>query len=503
MDVAANNNPGPSRASPFRERDIAFDPVVIGFFRGYLRMINNTHNQSIRAAMTRASAGAAFALLAMAMILPTNGWGQQSAPLLPVSVAKDGFDAEESYHYRSIFSHDKVLNRDEGFRVADENVYYNLHWDDVMPVNVVRRSGPIRELPYAPDDRIGQVRASTRLGELSLDEVMVDERSRIQGFMVVHEGVIVYEAYPGMRLNDNHIWYSTSKTVPSLLLSILEAQGKVDVNDPIDEYMTETRGTHWEGIRIIDILDMASGLDLEETQETMLSEDHKVNQFFRTSLGASIPRDDPADSSPLTVDEIIYSIDDDETIPPGTIFQYSSLNTRMLAMLVERISGRRFAELLSDYVWSMIGAEADAFIGLNPSGGAEIGGMMNSRLRDLARYGLLFTQDASSVFGEEMLERWQLSAPFSPGDVISTGCRPEIHQRALERENFFGALNPNIRCNSRQWDYVYDDGDIFKGGVGGQGLYVSPSRNLVVAFYSTTLGSWESYARAIAMQMDQ
>ena len=29
MDVAANNNPGPSTASPFRERDIAFDPVVI------------------------------------------------------------------------------------------------------------------------------------------------------------------------------------------------------------------------------------------------------------------------------------------------------------------------------------------------------------------------------------------------------------------------------------------------------------------------------------------
>ena len=464
-------------------------------------MTNNKHNHSMLAALAQAAAVGSFSLLAMGLIAPMNGWGQQSAPFLPVSVAKDGFEVEESYVYRSIFSHDKVLNADDGFRIADENVYYNLHWDDVMPVNVVRRSGPIRELPYAPDEQIGQVRANTRLGELTLDELIVDERSRIQGFIVVHQGSIVYEKYPGMRPNDNHIWYSVSKTVPSLLLAILEAQGRVDVNDPVDEYMAETKGTHWEGIKIIDILDMASGLDLEETQETMLSEDHKVNQFFRTSLGGRVSRDDLADSSPLTVDEIIYSIDDDETSAPGTIFQYSSLNTRMLAMLVERVSGKRFAELLSEYVWSMIGAEADAFIGLNPSGGAEIGGMMNSRLRDLARYGLLFTEDASTVFAEELPARWQLTEPFSPGDVVSSGCRPDIHQRALERENFFGARNPNIRCNSRQWDSVYDDGDIFKAGVGGQGLYVSPSRHVVVAFFSTTRGSWESYARAIATQI--
>ena len=29
------------------------------------------------------------------------------------------------------------------------------------------------------------------------------------------------------------------------------------------------------------------------------------------------------------------------------------------------------------------------------------------------------------------------------------------------------------------------DGDFFKGGFGGQGLYVSPSRDLVVAFFGT------------------
>lgn len=41
------------------------------------------------------------------------------------------------------------------------------------------------------------------------------------------------------------------------------------------------------------------------------------------------------------------------------------------------------------------------------------------------------------------------------------------------------------RHNSCQWDFVRNDGDFFKAGFGGQGLYVSPSRDLVVACFGT------------------
>ena len=51
-------------------------------------------------------------------------------------------------------------------------------------------------------------------------------------------------------------------------------------------------------------------------------------------------------------------------------------------------------------------------------------------------------------------------------------------------------------ANRYQWDIVTPDGDLFKAGVGGQGLWVSPSRDAVVVFFSTgtqedeTLGAW-------------
>ena len=443
------------------------------------------------------------AIASIFCLLSTTAFGQE--PLHPVSTAKDGFRASDSYRYRSVFSPDKVLSPEQGFMSVNENLYYNLHWDDLLLVNVVRRAGAILELPYEPDDRVGGVVAKSPVGELTLDELLGSEESRVQGFVVVRDGKIVYEQYPGMNENDNHIWYSVSKVLPATLVYILEAQGKIDVSKSIETYVGATRGTHWEGIPVIDILDMASGLDLAETQETMLVSTHKVNKYFQLSLGGIVERTEPGGPGPQTADEVVYSIDAKDDVSSGTIFEYSSLNTKMLTLLSEQVSGKRFSELLSEYIWSEIGAEGDALMAINANGSAAAGGQMNSRLRDLARYGLVFTSRWAEENEGVMVGKWGLDSPISMVDRIHN-CRPELHRRAIEaaaagNEGFFGPPDPDVRCNSRQWDSVYSDGDIFKGGVGGQGLYVSPSRNIVIAFFSTTLGGWEQYARAIALEL--
>ena len=47
-----------------------------------------------------------------------------------------------------------------------------------------------------------------------------------------------------------------------------------------------------------------------------------------------------------------------------------------------------------------------------------------------------------------------------------------------------------------------DDGDFFKGGYGGQGLYISPERDLVIAFFGTLDSNGESNELAtIARQL--
>lgn len=435
--------------------------------------------------------------VAAAMVAAIGSAQPGEEEMQPVFAARDGHTLEESLSYRADYSYEKVLIPGRGFGIGDANVYYNLHWDDVRPVNVVRRAGPVWELPSRPSPEIGKTSVETPVGRITLDELAAHERSRLQGFIVVHRGAIVYEIYPGMRRNDNHIWFSVSKTLSAMVLTIMEAQGKIRFSDPVDRYIPEMKGTNWEGIAVRDIMDMASGLDLEETPDSMGDRRHKVHQYFKITLGGE---EAGWDGEPVTIDELIYSIDDVPEVPPGTVFEYSSLNTRVVTMLTERIGGKRFAELLSDYIWQFIGAEADGFIGVNPSGGAEAGGMMNSRLRDLARYGLFFTPSGDERYGERARRYWGVKE-LSLADRVNE-CRPELLRAAWDREDGaeegFGLADLEVRCNSLQWDLVYTDGDMYKSGVGAQGLYVSPSRDLVIAYYSTSDGDWERFARAVA-----
>jgi CubicO group peptidase (beta-lactamase class C family) len=396
---------------------------------------------------------------------------------LPVSEARHGIPAALSYLMRQGF------NSTNAYYTGDQNLYYFLHWEEFVPHNLVRRAGPVSALTYALEARIGEVSAESSLGNLTLDQLLDDPRSRVQGFLVVKDGTVLYEKYPGMLEDDHHLWFSTSKTLAGLLVGLLEADDKIDVERSVDYYMPELAATHWKGIRVIDILDMASGLDLVENEQSRTSAMSSVGSFFRIELG------DTSSLGERTSDQILFAVGAKSA--PGEVFEYSSLNTKMLGLLAERVSGKRLADLLSERVWSKLGAEGDAQIGVNLEGGAAIYGMMSSRLRDKARYGMLYTPSWDKVASEQVIPRKLV-------ERIQQGCRPELYrQAALSR----AAHDPQeeSRCNSRQWDAVFQDGDMYKGGARGQGLYVSPARNVVVVWFSTTSESgWMNYARAIA-----
>ncbi|MEJ8566119.1 serine hydrolase domain-containing protein [Elongatibacter sediminis] len=400
---------------------------------------------------------------------------------IPVSEARDGLPAALSYLMRQGFT------ATNAYYTGDPNLYTFLHWEEFIPHNLVRRNGAVSVLSTRPDERVAGVRAESSLGEMPLDALIEDPRSRIQGWLVVHRGRIIFETYPGMREDDHHLWFSVSKTLAGLAVGLLEQDGLIDVQLPIDDYLPEIGASHWGGIRIIDILDMASGLDLHENEQSRTDRFHTVGAFFRIELG------DTSDLGQLTSDQILFSAG--EAKPPGEVFEYSSLNTKMLGLLAERVSGQRLADFLSERVWSKMGAEGDGLLGVNREGGPAVYGMMSSRLRDLARYGMLYTPSRTvvadgPVVPEALIER------------IQTGCRHELYRKALEAR---GAFDPGAerRCNSRQWDVVWDDGDLYKGGARGQGLYVSPARDLVVAWFSTTSESgWMNYARAIAKSLE-
>ena len=74
--------------------------------------------------------------------------------------------------------------------------------------------------------------SSDPLGNLTLEEVMGDERSRMQGIIVLKNGKIVYEKYVGMPQNANHTWMSSTKVVTGLIIHMLEQEGSLFIRIP-------------------------------------------------------------------------------------------------------------------------------------------------------------------------------------------------------------------------------------------------------------------------------
>jgi CubicO group peptidase (beta-lactamase class C family) len=397
----------------------------------------------------------------------------------PVSSAADGFSAQEAYALQEAYA---KPNTAAG---GDQNLYMYLNMPQFFPHQVVPRAGAIRELPLALKPRLGTIAIQTEQGALALDSMLADPRYRVQGFIVVHRGRIAYEHYPGMRPTDNHLWWSSAKILAGTLAAVLAAEGKLDPAKPVEHYLPEFAGSGWQGTSIRDLADHASGIAAEELN--LESYTSPKSELSRLIIAEGILDPAPGQKAP-THNEALRSMT--RKRPAGEAYEYSSANTNVLGLVLERASGQRYADLLAERIWSRMGAEGDALIGLSPQGNAMAHGTFSSRLRDMARFGMLFTSSGrkgrAPILSDKVLR------------MIQRDVRPELYtgKRAAGFASIFGEAP--IAC-SWQWDAVFKDGDLFKGGFHGQALYVSPARDLVVAFVSTgNERAPYSYLRTIA-----
>jgi CubicO group peptidase (beta-lactamase class C family) len=349
--------------------------------------------------------------------------------------------------------------------------YAFLRTYEFMPHALIYRDGPISTLAEVPRDDLPQTSVRTPLGTLTLDEYV--QRGPVNGAIVLERGAIVYERYPRMRRVDKHLLMSVSKVFAGTLIGMLEDRGQVDTQASVETYLPELRGSGWEGVSVRDVLDMTSGIDCDELAPDAYHETDSTYYPFEESLGL-LP----------TYPESRYSTWDyvaslRRATAPGQSFDYTSVNTFVLGWIAERVTNTPFADLLSAEVWSKIGAESDALISSSRCGAVATHGGMLTQLRDLARFGLLFTPSWNVVSDTQLVSERQLRE-------ITHGGRPEIFDKGSLGQRTLDLLAPAKPAhNSWQWDFVMPDGDFYKGGFGGQGLYISPARDLVIAFFGT------------------
>ncbi len=348
-------------------------------------------------------------------------------------------------------------NWDEG---GARSHWVYLHPSEVFPSAILRRAAPERALPVHPRPEIGNFELDPSL-HTTLSAWLPS--SPIDGFIVVHKGAIAYEQYPHMQESDLHLIMSVTKAFVGTELGLIEDSGKVDLSKPVAAYLPEFAGTAWAGASVRDVAEMASGMEgAEDSAAAYLDPKHKQFQI-EASLGWR-PATPEMPAAVANGDTYGVLRGFRRMRKAGEQFAYTSANTILLADLIERITGRRLADVIAGDIWSRIGAEHDALLLVNGKGFPIAHAGLTMTLRDLARFGMLFTPSAAGVLPKTFLDR------------LLHGGRPAL----------MGPKNNGDHA-SYQWDMITAAGEIIKGGFGNQLLYIDVNKDVVIAYFGTNL----------------
>lgn len=259
-------------------------------------------------------------------------------------------------------------------------------------VNKIINTQPIRkgnntsdlEANHRTFDEFG---ISTAQGSIDLPSFL--STTETDSIIVIKDGKVVYERYDRTNTEDSiHIMMSMTKSVAGLVAGILVGQGKLDANNRASTYVPEVKGTSYEGVTVRQLLDMRAGIKFDDTDPE-----------YRKAAGWN-PLE--TDEKPTNLHEFISKFEAPpgpkiDGIVDGDPFDYISVNTDLLGWVLERASGKPFAELVSELIWRPMGAQSDAYITLDRAGNARTAGGMCATLRDIARMCLLILDDDNGV----------------------------------------------------------------------------------------------------------
>lgn len=309
--------------------------------------------------------------------------------------------------------------------------------DRIVPVRWIRAGDQPLALPERPA-QLDSVAIPYDGGQLTLAEYL--ERQSVAGLLVIKDGAIVYERYRlGNDRDSRWLSYSVAKSVVSMLVGAAIRDGYIaSVDEKVSDYLPRLKGSAYDQARVRDILQMASGVAWDETYDDPQSD---INQASWHTLA-------------------LYDYLDDKPRngAPGETFNYNTAETNLVGNLLRAAIGNNLSTYLEEKIWRPFGMESDAAWNLTEPGGGEFGGCcINATLRDYGRLGLFALNNGRLADG----------TPVLPRDWMAESTTPSRGYAG------YGYL----------W-WLQEGGAYQASGIFGQGIYIDPPRNVVIALHS-------------------
>lgn len=332
----------------------------------------------------------------------------------------------------------------------------------VPTVNVWRGQGPASVLPREARD-IGGSQSVTLDGQ-SMTFARMFEETYADGIVVLHKGKLIHERYAGaLKPHKPHIAMSVTKSFTGVLAGMLIAEGRIDPQAPVSDYVPELKASGFGDARVHEVMDMTTGLKYTEVYTDRNSD---IWGLRRANGMAPI---EPGYQG--ATDIFAFLRTQQKQGEHGAVFAYKTVNTDVLAWICRRVSGSALSDLLSERIWQSMGAEEDAHYHVDRIGTESGGGGLSTSLRDLARFGEMMRNHGR--FNDRRI------VPSAVVEDIERGGDPAKFKPAGY------ATLPGASYRNQWWVTHNAHGAYMARGVYGQGLYIDPKAEMVIARYAS------------------
>jgi len=365
------------------------------------------------------------------------------------------------------------------------------HVEDFVPTAMIPRgTGPVAALPTARAPVAEIPVTSTGGAATTVSAVMT--ATATDGWAVAHRGSLVTEEYrDGMGARTRHLLFSVSKSLVAAVVGALHGAGAIDLDSPVTAFVPELANCGYAGATARHLLDMRSGIAFSDDYGDPAAEIHILDQ----AMGWA-PKSGP--DVPATLQDFLLTLR--QRSAHGGPFEYRSCETDVLGWICEVAGGARMPELMSELLWSRIGAQCDATLGVDAVGTGMFNGGISACLADMIRFGSLFLRDGVSLTGQQVVPAAWIA------DTLDGG--PDTRAAFAASPDETGM--PGGMYRNQVWFPYPGNNVLLCQGMSGQMIYVNRGAEVVAAKLSTqphlegphilpdTLHAFDAVARELA-----
>lgn len=282
-------------------------------------------------------------------------------------------------------------------------------------------------------------------------------------FLIIRNDSLIFSEYfKGFRRSSELASFSVAKSFISALTGVAIEEGAIkSLDQPVTDFFPELEKSGFKNVTIGHLLTMRSGINFSEQYK------NPFKDVSRLYYGRNLRK--------FILGRKVISV-------PGKSYSYASGNTQLLAMVLERATGKKISALLEEKIWKPAGMAYPATWSLDSKKHSEIKAFccIHASAMDFARFGQLYL-DSGHREGKA---------------VIPSGWVKE------------SLTIRNDSRDSRGYPYTYgwrvlENGEFFAYGVLGQYIYCAPEKKIVIVRIGEDAGSvdWPMFFHRLIQQL--